>query len=338
VMKGASVTISGGSFSSNSVTGGTSNLGGVINGSAYGADLFLGNDVTFNVTNGSSLSVNRLGGAGKTNDPNVAHAANDPNAQGGVIKTGEGVLTMTDDNYYTGATVIHNGTVALASGALEQGTSQVIVGQNSGAHAILALGSSSVLNVFYSTNPAVVLGQNARSQGTVTIGNGAGSSGATIGANQFQGGVGGGSVVFQQEYAAGSNAPSVYHFHAALTGNLQVVQDGPGTTLLQPDPAYGPNTFTGGVVVNQGTLQISGDGALPNGNALTLNGEIRPCFRPKSQSRRMDAFECLGAGSWRLCGLPDFYLAEYQWQLGHLELESDQRFHLHHWGSGCLLL
>jgi autotransporter-associated beta strand protein len=278
-MAGASVTIQGGTFSSNSVVAGMSegnldNGSAAMNGSAYGSDLFLGGDVTFNVTNGSSLSVNSLGGAGNLSDPNVSNNATDPNAQGGIIKTGSGTLTMTGSNYFTGATTLHQGAVVLGGGALEQGTSQVIVGQNNGDDATLNLGSNSTLNVSYGTNPAVILGQNAGSAGTVLIGNGAGSSGAYVGANVFQGGIGGGVVKFQQEYAAGTNVPSVYPFYTALTGNLRIVQDGPGTTLLQPLSAYGPNTFTGGVVVDQGTLQLGTNTALPSGNAINLNGGI----------------------------------------------------------------
>lgn len=268
VMAGASLTIEGGSFTSNSVTKGT----GYVDGSAYGADLFLGGDVTFNVTNGSSLTINSLGGAGNTNDPNVSGNAADPNAQGGIIKVGAGTLTLSGTNYYTGATTIHQGSMALGTGVLEQGTAQVIVGQTNGDNATLNLGSSSALNVFYGTNAAVILGQNAGSTGTVVIGSGTGSSGAYVGANVFQGGSGGGTVKFQQEYAAGSNAASVYPFYTALTGNLRIVQDGPGTTLLQPLSAYGPNTFTGGLVVNQGTLQLGTNTALPSGNDITLNG------------------------------------------------------------------
>ena len=271
VMTGANLTISGGTFVANAVSGGQA----YFNGSAYGADLFLGADVTFNVS--SNLTVNSLGGAGNTSDPNIVNNygvnyANDPNAQGGIIKTGGGVLTMTGSNYYTGTTVIHQGTVGLGAGALEQGTSQVIVGQNSGDNATLALGSSSTLNIFSGSNPAVVVGQSTGSTGTVIIGSGTGSSGAFVGANQFQGGAGGGSVVFRQQDAAESNGSSIYPFYTALTGNLQVVQDGPGTTLLQPLAAYGPNSFTGGVEVDQGTLQIGTNTALPSGNAITLNG------------------------------------------------------------------
>ncbi len=113
-MKGSSVTIVDGAF-----TGNAANYGvGYQNGSAYGNDLFLGADTTFQVT--GSLSVDSLGGAGNISDPNVSRNAADPNAQGGVIKQGAGTLTLTGNSYYTGQTVIHSGMVALAAGALEQ--------------------------------------------------------------------------------------------------------------------------------------------------------------------------------------------------------------------------
>jgi autotransporter-associated beta strand protein len=252
------------------VVNATAGVPQVLAGSAYGDDLFLGGDVIFNIA--SNLSVNSLGGAGNTSDPNVTQDANDPNALGGIIKTGAGTLTLTGTSYYTGATTIHQGTVALASGATEQGTSAVIVGQNSGDTATLTLGSGSTLTTFFGTNPPIVLGQAAGSTGSLVIGSGAGSSGAILGANIVQGGAGGGNVVFNQNYAAGSGSDTVYPFLSAITGNLQVVQDGPGTTLLQPLANNGVNTFSGGIIVNGGTLQLGNNTALPSGNAITVNG------------------------------------------------------------------
>ncbi len=86
-------------FQNNSVLGGigpeTAN-----NGSSYGTDLFLGANVTFTVNSGN-LSTDSLGGAGNTSDPNVSAHADDPNAQGGVIKKGPGTLTLTGNSYYT---------------------------------------------------------------------------------------------------------------------------------------------------------------------------------------------------------------------------------------------
>lgn len=272
VMAGANVTIADGTFSSNSAqagSGGASN-----NGSAYGADLFSGNDVTFNVS--SSLSVN-VGGAGNLADANVANNANDPNAQGGIIKQGVGTLTLTGSNYYTGNTTVHQGTLALGAGALEQGTGVVTVGQNSGDNATLALGSDAMLNLsgFSGTSgndAPIMIAQDAGSTGKVVIGNGAGSSGAFVGARVLTGGAGTASVEFTQQYNAGSGTNTVYHFESTIAGSTSVIQSGPGTTVLHPE--YGANTFTGDVVVNDGTLQVGSEIALPSGNNVVLNGGV----------------------------------------------------------------
>ncbi len=271
VMAGASVTVTGGSFASNSVTGGSGGNGN--NGSAYGADLFLGGTVTFDVP--TTLTVDSLGGAGNTSDPNVAGHTSDPNAQGGVVKTGAGALLLTGSNYFVGPTTVRSGTLALAVSALEQGTSSVTVGLNSGDVATLTLGSSSTLNLGGFTGPSgsdlpVMLAQNAGSTGTVVIGSGPGTSGADIGAREFTGGAGTAAVVFSQQYAAGSTTDATYPFYTTLTGSLAIVQDGVGITQLEP--LYGPNSFTGPATVNAGTLSTAGATAALGGvSGITVN-------------------------------------------------------------------
>lgn len=272
VMAGATLTVQDGIFSSNSVTGGSGGDGN--NGSAYGADLFLGGNVTFNVS--SNLTVNSLGGAGNLSDPNVSGNANDPNAQGGIVKTGAGNLTLTGTNYYTGVTTVNAGTLTLAPGAEEIGTQLVTVGQNNGDNATLVLGSSASLmlggfNGGNGTDAPVMIAQSAGSTGTIVIGNGAGSSGAYIGARVFTGGAGDATVSFTQQYAAGSASDTIYPFYTTLTGSLGVTQDGAGTTQLQP--LYGTNTFTGEVVVESGTLSTAGAvAALAGTTGITING------------------------------------------------------------------
>jgi autotransporter-associated beta strand protein len=271
VMAGSTVTIvqdttGSASFSDNSVLAGT----GYYNGSAYGADLFLGGNVNFDVEGTNPLSVNALGGAGDTGNPNVSNAPTNQIAQasGGTIKTGTGTLLLTGTNYYSGVTTINSGTLALAANAFEQGTVSVTVGQNAGDNATLALGSSSVLNT--GNAAPVVIAQAAGSAGTLIIGNGAGSSGAFIGVPIFTGGNGTAMVDFTQNFAAGSLTDTVYSFNTTLVGSLGILQDGPGTTLLNPQ--YGANTFAGGTTVNSGVLQVGSGSALPTNGALTVNG------------------------------------------------------------------
>lgn len=274
-MAGATLTVTDGVFSGNTVTGG---IGGN-NGSAYGADLFLGANVAFSVSAGQTVSVASLGGAGNLSDPNVAGRASDPNAQGGLVKTGPGTLTLTGTSYYVGATTVNSGTLALGAGAKEQGTALVTVGQNAGDDATLVLGGSSFLalggwnfgNPAASTDQPVMIAAGAGSTGAVRIGAGAGSSGADIAARVFSGGAGTASLTFTQQYAAGSTTNPVYPFYTTLTGTLALVQNGLGTTALEP--SYGPNTFVGPVTVNSGTLLTTGTvAALAGVTSIAING------------------------------------------------------------------
>jgi len=271
VMPGATVTVQNGTFSGNSVAGGTTISSN--QGSAYGTDVFLGANVTFDVA--TNLSVSTLGGAGNLADPNVVNNANDPNAQGGIIKTGNGTLTLTGTSYYSGITTVNSGTLALAAGAREQGTTVVTVGQNPGDVAALALGNSSTLtlggfNGSSGTDAPLVIAQAAGSTGTVVIGNGAGSNGAFVGARVFTGGAGHATVQFTQQYAAEPGTNPVYPFYTSLTGSLGIVQDGLGTTSLQP--LYGANTFAGPVTVNAGTLATTGTAAaLAGATSIAVN-------------------------------------------------------------------
>jgi len=278
VMNGASLTVSGGGFTGNSVTGGagaTFFSASAASGSGYGTDLFLGGTVAFNVASGSTMAVTNLGGAGNTADPNVAGKTSDPNANGGLALGGGGTLMLSGtSNFYTGATTVNSGTLLLAAGASEQGTSLVTVGQNSGDNATLVLGGSSFLGLggwnsatpSASTDQPLMIAENAGSKGTVVIGTGPGSNGAFIAARAFTGGSGTASVVFTQQYAAEAGTNPVYPFYTSLTGSLGVVQAGLGSTLLQPN--YGPNTFTGPVTVTSGTLATSGTAAALAGTTL----------------------------------------------------------------------
>ncbi len=62
------------------------------------------------------------------------------------------------------------------------------------------------------------------------------------------------------------NETSAITYGGIITGNLALVKNGAGTTTLSNS-----NSFTGGVTVNEGVLQISNAGALANGN-VTING------------------------------------------------------------------
>lgn len=260
VMKGGSLVINDATFTGNEAQAGS----GVNNGSATGNDIFLGENIVVDTT--SSISVNALGGAGNTSDPNISSHATDENAQGGVIKKGTGTLTLTGTSYYSGQTVINKGVLALAAGAREFGTAGTVLGQNSDDVATLLLGSGSTYAHGTASTP-LQIAQAAGSTGQVVIGSGGQSNGAYVGVNVFNGGSGNASVSFQQMYGPAGQAQ--YEFYTTLTGSIQVIQDGPGTTVL--DPQYGANTYSGGTVVKQGILVAAGTYSLGMGT-VTVNG------------------------------------------------------------------
>ncbi len=110
-MKGASLTLvmddtqSGAlSFSGNSAREARGGTGGNIgapagNGSQIGNNIFLGGDTEFNVVQQSAVaSISDLGGAGIQMIPMSTIMSLDPNAQGGLIKTGIGTLILQGIN------------------------------------------------------------------------------------------------------------------------------------------------------------------------------------------------------------------------------------------------
>jgi hypothetical protein len=200
VMAGASVTLTSGSFASNTVTGGSGGNGN--NGSAYGADMFLGGTVFLSPGGFEPLVVGSLGGAGNLADPNVASHANDPNAQGGIVVNGSGEVMLTGSSFYSGPTTIA-GALTFAANSGENGTSLVVA---SGSRGQLNFGSSSWLTLGgfnpaapqTSTDLPVQIAPDAASVGQITIGQGQLSnvSGAFIGARVFNGGPGDATLVW----------------------------------------------------------------------------------------------------------------------------------------------
>ncbi len=139
----------------------------------------------------------------------------------------------------------------------------MIVGQNQGDNATLALFSDSRLNLTGTTG--IVLGQAEGARGAIIFG-ADGANGAYGGFSTITGGTGGGTVVFNEALGAGGQA--VYWFNPNLKGNLSVEQNGAGTTILNPGTA---NTYTGTTTVTAGTLQVGGNNALGTG-AVTVSG------------------------------------------------------------------
>lgn len=120
VRDGATLTIVDSGFSGGSVTGGT----GANNGTATGTALFLGADVTYRIDSGTVTLSDTLGGIGGTGD-----------SDGGLIKTGAGVLELTGTNSYTGDTTVSAGRLVV-NGAIDSSNVTVSGGTLGGSGSV----------------------------------------------------------------------------------------------------------------------------------------------------------------------------------------------------------
>ena len=183
---------------------------------------------------------------------------------GSVVDLGTGKLTFTGNNIYTGGTTISAGTLQLGNG----GTTGSITG-NVTDNSVLAFNRSDPVTfggVISGTGSLVDL-----STGKLTLtGSNTFTGGTTISAGTLQIGNGGtaGSIagnVTDNSVLAFNRSDSVT-FGGVISGTGSLVDLGTGTLTLT-----GANTYTGGTIVNAGTLQAgSATGFSPN-SEFTVN-------------------------------------------------------------------
>ena len=288
-------SLSGGGSTGGNVTLGSASLtvgadnsntafGGVISGSGNlikvgSGNLTLTGSSTYTGTTTISAGTLQIGAGGTTgsiastsivNNANLAFDRSDATSFSGTIsgsgaltKLGSGTLTLTNANTYTGATTINNGTLQLngtnvlsnpdivvnattpattATFSLAPSASQTINSLTFGGTGAtptstnnVSLGSGSTLtlggNVTYlaTNNP---LGSTISGDGTLSLGSG------------------------QRTFNIGnsSNASTDLAISSNITGTGSLLKTGAGTLALSGSN----NTFSGGVIVDQGTLLAVG--------------------------------------------------------------------------------
>ncbi len=252
-------------------------------------------NANYTITNNQSITlVGSTGIAANSNATfNVPIAGTD-----GLTKTGAGTLTLNKQCSYTGNTVVSGGTLALGVGG-SGGTLQGSLTVNSNATVLCnvnnALGYS---GTFWVTNINLNFGTLTTS---VTTDNGWGLQvnmvGATMGTTVPGGyfAMGGNPIVnvtgtnvssvISADMTVRDTSPGGIVFNVSrgtaaadlkITGNLRssgtggITLNGNGITQLA-----GTNTYTGGTVVNAGTLTVSGrltgDGSISLADNTTLN-------------------------------------------------------------------
>jgi fibronectin-binding autotransporter adhesin len=188
-----------------------------------------------------------------------------------LVKTGSGQLTLTGPAAYTGGTAINGGTVVLGSAnALpDVGVISVAAGAtlntqgNSDTIGDLQVNGSVLGALSTLTANSLGLGDGAVFQPRLVLkGNltKTGTIGTTL-AGTID--LDGGNRTF--DVALGTSPELTLN---GVISNGGVTKSGDGTLIL----GNLANTFTGGLVVNGGTLLIGGPGAFPSGQPLTING------------------------------------------------------------------
>ncbi|WP_079917427.1 autotransporter outer membrane beta-barrel domain-containing protein [Salmonella enterica] len=224
------LTLSG----SNTYTGGTTISGGTL--VASNVDALGSGDVTDNAT----LELNTGG-----------DFANNIGGTGSVVKSGDKTLTLSGTNSYTGGTTISGGTLvannveALGTGDV---TNNATLELNTGGDFTNAISGSG--QVVKSGDKTLTLsGANSYTGGT-TI------SGGTLVANDVNA-LGTGDVTDNATLALNA----VGDFNNAIGGSGKVEKSGDDTLTLS-----GSNTYTGGTLINGGTLVASNVEALGTGD------------------------------------------------------------------------
>lgn len=194
-----------------------------------------------------------------------------------LTKAGAGTLTLTGVNTYTGTTTISGGTLLIADGSIANSaniantaTLEYALNNNARTYANVISGTAGAL-VKSGTNTLTLTGANTYtgtttiSAGTLQLGNG-GTTGSLATTSAITNNA---TLAFNRSntIAQGTN------FAAVIAGSGSVVQNGTGALTLS-----GANTFTGGVTLNSGSLNINANGVagtsgpLGNGGTFTING------------------------------------------------------------------
>jgi autotransporter-associated beta strand protein len=233
------------------------------NGTAFTLDIKL---TTVNVRNG--------GGIIDTNGFNISIAKSlthsiiegDNAIDGGITKTGLGVLTLTgtDANTYTGTTLITNGGLDLSKSAGVNAIAGHITLGNGSAGVLLKLinsdqiADSSVITFNGLDANAGIFRLNGRTE--------------TLGGLSSTGGAG-----FVENESATSTALTLNNTgtqtfsgvlrNGSLAGVLSLIKNGTGTQILG-----GASTYTGTTTINAGTLRFGADNVISTSSALIIAG------------------------------------------------------------------
>jgi autotransporter-associated beta strand protein len=226
--------------------GGTFGGPGSAAGQAIGQGLFLGGNVTIQVSGDNSITLPGTDFVG---------GGTDPQAQGGLIKSGPGTLVLGGSNSYSGGTTISGGTVRGSAAGFSTG----------------AITDNAILDFDQPTT--ATLSQTITGTGSLTkLGVGAltlagtnfYSGGTTISAGTLQfgaGGIGSGPIMDNDTLAFSGGLSTV---SAPISGSGAV------TVIAGQLTLGGNNSYSGPTVVSGGTLVAGSSTAFGTNSAVTV--------------------------------------------------------------------
>jgi fibronectin-binding autotransporter adhesin len=292
----------------NTYGGGTNINGGIVsisNSGNIGTGTISFNGGTLSTTSGMTLSnpISLAGGATLNDNGNTVTLTGTISGGGSLTKSNNGILILPNENSYSGGTTISAGSVQIGnSSSLGSGPISFASGTSFLATASVSLSNSITLNGTNSFNDggnALTLSGTINGTGPLSKA-GSGSLSLLSGTNSFTAGVevNSGTLIYQSDSnlgtvpdivmassttlqagasftsnaainLAGSNVlndgGNSWGLAGAIDGTGPLNKQGSGTLALQ-----GANSFSGGVQVNQGTLQYQADANLGASAAIAL--------------------------------------------------------------------
>ena len=256
------LTVNQGVFSWNDIKG----LGSTSNLITLG-----GGTLNYTGASGSSVSTtntNMALTAGTTSTLNNANGTVTISAiiggSGNLTKSGAGTLMLTGNNTYSGITMVSDGTLQVDSTGLLGGGSYAQNIVNNGTFLYNGTNSQTLSGVI-SGNGALT--KNNASSTLTLSGSNTYTGATTVTAGTLQIGAGGTEGNLSASSSITNNGALVFNrsdtltqgtdFANIISGSGNITQAGTGTLILS-----GANTFTGGVTINAGWVQLGSAGAL----------------------------------------------------------------------------
>lgn len=187
-------------------------------------------------------------------------------------KSGPGTLVLANLNTYSGVTRITDGVLSVSALANGGVSSPLGLSSNGGANLVIDGGKLRYTGSGHSTDRLFSIGY----QGGTIDASGTGPLNFSNGGNLVPIGSYYRTFTLTGTNTDDNNLSGV--LPDAPSGALTLVKNGPGTWMLSPGSnAFGVNSFTGGLIINEGTIKLGRDGALNTAaNRVTFGATNTP--------------------------------------------------------------